>query len=57
MFQFSGESKISSLLLIISRALTAPFVIASQDLIGSRVFGFGPADFLHILKGEQDDDF
>jgi len=36
--------------LIISRALSTPIVIASQELIGSRVAGFGPADFLHILE-------
>lgn len=53
MFQCFGKFKISSLVLIISRALSAPIVIASQDLIGSSVVGFGPADFLHIIEGSR----
>lgn len=53
MFQCFGKFKISSLVLIISRAPSAPIVIASQDLIGSSVVGFGPADFLHIIEGSR----
>lgn len=53
MFQSFGKFKMSFLVLIISRALSAPIVIASQDLIGSRVFGFGPADFFHIIEGSR----
>lgn len=53
MFQSFGKFKMSFLVLIISRALSAPIVIASQDLIGSWVVGFGPADFFHIIEGSR----